>query len=164
MFYTSKITKKPPSFLTPPWAGLFISMVVFFRKGFAILNVLKQDHKNNNQVTGPVLYHQGVYSGDIFLAVVDYSFLVLIEYCSVKRMAWKISCICSPFLAHFWILSLSSGMLDWRKGRTKGRTGKLVTLGGFFWQEVTFIMLMRTLMVNMMMSYRTQEKLVLRLW
>ena len=98
MIYTSKITKKPPSFLTPPWAGLFISLVVFFRKGFAILNVLKQDHKNNNQVTGPVLYHQGVYSGDIFLAVVDYSFLVLIEYCSVKRMAWKISCI-----VHFWL-------------------------------------------------------------
>lgn len=33
------------------------------------------------------------------------------------------------FAAHFSILSLRSGIFDWRKGRTKGRTGKLVTWG-----------------------------------
>ena len=49
-------------------------------------------------LTGPVLYHHGVYSGDIFLAVVDYFFFVSILYCSVKRMACKISCI-----VDFWL-------------------------------------------------------------
>ena len=51
---------------------------------------MEEDHKN---------YHQGVYSGDtFFLAVVDSFFFVLIEYCSVKRMACKMSCIID-----FWL-------------------------------------------------------------
>ena len=39
-----------------------------------------------------------MYSGDAFLAVVDSFFFVLVEYCSVKRMACKISCIID-----FWL-------------------------------------------------------------